>query len=314
MIDPVIFLPLVILGLVSSTHCIGMCGGIMGALTMAIPAEAKAKRWLILVAYNFGRILSYALMGMLAGLFAEQFAVIGGGTILRLIAGILLVAMGLYLADWWRGLTKLETLGRYLWVYIQPVGKKLMPVNNLPKALLLGALWGWLPCGLVYAALATAMTQPAPGLAAAAMFAFGLGTLPSVLASGIAAQQLTRLLRQRKLRLGMALIIITFGLWTIWGSLGHAHQHQHMEQGSSMTDDHSGMDHSKMNHAEMDHSHMNHATMNHGATSSQDVNESANSSASDSALERQRTELNPAAVEDGLSSDSSSEADHAHHH
>ncbi len=213
--DIVVLISLFTLGLVSSTHCIGMCGGIMGALTMAIPAQAKAKRGFILLAYNLGRITSYALMGLLAGFFAEQIAALGGITMLRVIAGLLLIAMGLYLADWWRGLTKIESLGRYVWVYIQPLGKCLMPVDNIPKALLLGALWGWLPCGLVYAALATAMTQPAPIMAASAMLAFGLGTLPAVLAAGFAAQQLTRFLQQRQVRMGLALIIIVFGVWTI---------------------------------------------------------------------------------------------------
>jgi sulfite exporter TauE/SafE len=72
--DIVVLISLFTLGLVSSTHCIGMCGGIMGALTMAIPAQAKAKRGFILLAYNLGRIMSYALMGLLAGFFAEQIA------------------------------------------------------------------------------------------------------------------------------------------------------------------------------------------------------------------------------------------------
>lgn len=284
MIDLAIFLPLFIMGLVSSAHCIGMCGGIMGALTMAIPAQAKTARWMILVAYNIGRISSYTLMGVLAGLFAEQFAAVGGGAILRVLAGTLLIAMGLYLADWWRGLTKLETVGRYLWVYIQPIGKRLMPVNNLPKALLLGALWGWLPCGLVYAALAVAMTQPAPALAGTAMFAFGVGTLPAVLAAGIAAHQLTRILQQRKVRIGLAIIIIVFGVWTIWGALGHANHHHHAEQESGHASEQ--MDHSLMDHALMDHSAVDHSTMDHSH-----MNHSAMSFSSAAALERQRTDI-----------------------
>lgn len=298
MIDLSIFLSLITLGLVSSTHCIGMCGGIMGALTMAIPAQAKAKRGLILIAYNLGRIASYAFMGLLVGLFAEQIVALGGVTILRVIAGLLLIAMGLYLADWWRGLTKLETLGRYLWVYLQPLGKHLMPVDNMPKALFLGALWGWLPCGLVYAALAMAMTQPAPLMAASAMLAFGLGTLPAVLAAGFAAQQLTRILQQRQVRIGLALIIIIFGVWTIWGGLGHSHQHQHEQQHTQQSVD--GVDHSAMG---MDHSHMDHSSMPHSAAT---------------VIERQRTEGDTKIEENKSSSVSShaagESADHVHHH
>lgn len=300
MIDLAIFLPLFTLGLVSSTHCIGMCGGIMGALTMAIPANARAQRWMILVAYNLGRITSYAVMGLLAGLFAEQFAAFGGGILLRVLAGVLLIAMGLYLADWWRGLTKLETLGRYLWVYLQPLGKGLVPVNNIPKALLLGALWGWLPCGLVYAALAMAMTQPAPGLAAGAMLAFGLGTLPAVLAAGIAAQQLTRLLQQRQVRTGLALIIIIFGIWTIWGSAGHSQNHHHASMQEHATDQ---VDHSHMHHSSAEPSVVDHSTMHHHMP--------------DTILERQRTDTDTKLEDDKTSVSSSVEASSAaseHHH
>lgn len=229
MIEPVILVPLFTMGLVSSAHCIGMCGGIMGALGMAIPPEARARRWLILLGYNLGRIFSYGVMGLLAGLLAEQVAAWGGASFLRVLAGLLLIAMGLYLADWWRGLTKLEHLGRYLWVYLQPLGKQLMPVDGVFKAVLLGMVWGWLPCGLVYSALAMAMTQPQPLLAASAMLAFGLGTLPAVLAAGFAAQQLARMLQQSGVRLVLALVLVLFGAWTIWGALGHQHQgsHQH---------------------------------------------------------------------------------------
>lgn len=301
MIDLAIFFPLFTLGLVSGAHCIGMCGGIMGALTMAIPADARVQRWMILVAYNLGRIFSYTFMGLLAGFFAEQFAALGGGIILRTLAGVLLIVMGLHLADWWRGLTRLETIGRYLWVYIQPLGKGLMPVNNIPKALLLGALWGWLPCGLVYAALAMAMTQPAPTLAAGAMLAFGLGTLPAVLAAGIAAQQLARILQQRQVRMGLALIIIVFGVWTIWGSLGHASGHHH--SAAMQSEEHS------------DHSHMHHSTeasaIDHSAMHHNDYSSAPN-------LERQRTDTDSKLEDDKGSISSSVEAQSSvagdHHH
>ena len=245
MIDWIIFLPLLTLGLFSSAHCIGMCGGIMGALTVAIPADAKHKRWQILVAYNIGRIVSYSFMELLLGLFVNFFAYWGDGNFLRILAGLLLIAMGLYLADWWRGLTQLERGGRYLWAYLQPLGKNLLPVDNLLKALLLGALWGWLPCGLVYSALALAITQPSPWLSAGGMLAFGMGTLPAVLAAGVAAQQLSRLLQKRHVRMGLAVMIIVYGVWTIFGSFGHS-SHQHDPLTPQQEHHHDMMDHSAM--------------------------------------------------------------------
>lgn len=239
-----IFLPMVVMGLISSGHCIGMCGGIMGALTMAIPASASHKRWGILGAYNVGRLLSYTLMGFIVGLFAEQLIRMGGASWLRIIAGVLLVMMGLYLANWWRGLTYLEAFGRYVWVYIQPLGKPLLPVNTRSKALLLGALWGWLPCGLIYSALALAMTQT-PILAAGSMLAFGLGTLPAVLFAGIAAQNIAHFLQKRHVRVGLAMLLVAYGGWTISGGLGsHAHNHSEMQSESAPAlHDHSTMHH-----------------------------------------------------------------------
>lgn len=299
MIDLTILFSLFTLGLVSSAHCIGMCGGIMGALTMAIPAEARAQRWLIVFSYNLGRILSYGIMGLLAGLVAGKIAAFGGGVALRVIAGLLLLAMGLYLANWWQGLTRLEALGRYLWAYLQPVGKKLMPVDSVIKALLLGCVWGWLPCGLVYTALSLSMTQPAPLQAAAAMLAFGLGTLPALLAAGIFANHLRALLQQPGLRVGLALIIIMFGVWTIWGALGHAAGHDHSAQGAA-------------NSAQMDHSQMNHSAIDHSK-----LHESEPAAAQDEGsaqgFERQRTDAEVKMEEHQNSARSSVAGAHSHH-
>jgi len=211
------------LGLFSSAHCIGMCGGIMGALSMAIPREAQGRRWRLLLSYNLGRVASYTLMGLIAGALVGGIA--PGSPVLRLIAGLLLIAMGLYLADWWRGLTWLERGGQFIWRYIQPLGRRLMPVTRAPQALLLGALWGWLPCGLVYTALAYALAQGGAMPSGGVMLAFGLGTLPAVLAAGIAAQRLTTLLRKKALRRVMALLIMAFGVWTLLPALGLGHGH-----------------------------------------------------------------------------------------
>lgn len=260
-----------LLGLFSSAHCVGMCGGIMGALSMAIPADAKARRWVILLSYNLGRILSYTLMGAIVGVFARQITESGGAVWLRWLAGLLLIAMGLYLANWWRGLTYLETGGRYLWAYLQPLGKALMPVDNPTKAVALGGIWGWLPCGLVYSALAYAMAQGDALGGSAVMLAFGLGTLPAVLATGFVAQQLARLLQRRHIRWSFAVMVMLFGIWTIWGG-GHAshehhqdsHQHHHdSHQPVKKSMDHSTMDHSETDHSGMDHSGMEHTQMNH---------------------------------------------------
>jgi sulfite exporter TauE/SafE len=238
-----------LLGLLSSAHCVGMCGGIMGALVMAIPAEARQRRVQLVTAYNIGRVLSYALMGAITALFAGAIIMAGGAAWLRILAGLLLIAMGLYLANWWRGLTRLETLGRYLWVYLQPLGKGLLPVRSLSQAFFLGALWGWLPCGLVYTALAFSMTHG--NIAPLLMLAFGLGTLPAVMATGLAAERFAGLLQKRSVRTGFALLIIAFGIWTLAAATGH-HNHDHSDHSDHSDHTHHGHETSTENHQHHD--------------------------------------------------------------
>ncbi|WEL54071.1 sulfite exporter TauE/SafE family protein [Pseudomonas kermanshahensis] len=210
-----------ILGLLGGGHCLGMCGGLMGALTLAIPPEQRGRRVQLLLAYNVGRILSYACAGLLVGLAGWAVASSPAALALRVVAALLLIAMGLYLAGWWSGLTRIEALGRGLWRHIQPVASRLLPVSSLPRALLLGALWGWLPCGLVYSTLLWAASQGNAGYSAALMLAFGLGTWPVLLTTGLAAERVSSLLRRRSVRMAGGLLVILFGLWTLPGP----HQH-----------------------------------------------------------------------------------------
>ncbi|MDH1572870.1 sulfite exporter TauE/SafE family protein [Pseudomonas sp. GD03746] len=210
-----------VLGLLGGGHCLGMCGGLMGALTLAIPREQRGRRLRLLLAYNLGRVLSYACAGLLLGLAGWAVASSPAALALRVVAALLLIAMGLYLAGWWSGLTRIEALGRGLWRHIQPVATRLLPVSSLPRALLLGALWGWLPCGLVYSTLLWAASQGNAGYSATLMLAFGLGTWPVLLATGLAAERVNSLLRRRSVRMAGGLLVILFGLWTLPGP----HQH-----------------------------------------------------------------------------------------
>ncbi len=206
-----------ILGLLGGGHCLGMCGGLMGALTLAIPPEQRGRRLQLLLAYNLGRILSYATAGLLFGLAGWAVASSPAAMLLRIVAGLLLISMGLYLGGWWSGLTRIEAMGRGLWRHIQPVASRLLPVSSLPRALLLGALWGWLPCGLVYSTLLWAASQGDALDSALLMLAFGLGTWPVLLATGMAAERLTALLRRRGVRMAGGLLVVLFGLWTLPG-------------------------------------------------------------------------------------------------
>ncbi|MDZ4020964.1 sulfite exporter TauE/SafE family protein [Pseudomonas sichuanensis] len=210
-----------VLGLLGGGHCLGMCGGLMGALTLAIPPQQRNRRLRLLLAYNLGRILSYAAAGLLLGLAGVALASSPLALGLRVVAALLLIAMGLYLAGWWSGLTRIEALGRGLWRHIQPLATRLLPVSSLPRALLLGALWGWLPCGLVYSTLLWAASQGDALHSGALMLAFGLGTWPVLLATGLAAERVGSVLRKRGVRMAGGVLVILFGLWTLPGP----HQH-----------------------------------------------------------------------------------------
>lgn len=210
-----------VLGLLGGGHCLGMCGGLMGALTLAIPPEQRGKRLRLLLAYNLGRIFSYACAGLLLGLAGWAVASSPAALALRVAAALLLIAMGLYLAGWWSGLTRIEALGRGLWRHIQPLASRLLPVSSLPRALLLGALWGWLPCGLVYSTLLWAASQGNAGYSAVLMLAFGVGTWPVLLATGLAAERVNALLRRRSVRVAGGVLVMLLGVWTLPGP----HQH-----------------------------------------------------------------------------------------
>ncbi|MBD1553454.1 sulfite exporter TauE/SafE family protein [Pseudomonas typographi] len=209
-----------LLGLLGGGHCLGMCGGLMGALSLAA-APGQGRHWPLLVGYNLGRVLSYALAGLLFGGLGLAVAHTPALAVLRTLAALLLVAMGLYLAGWWYGLTRIEALGRGLWRHLQPLSRRLLPARTLSQALALGGLWGWLPCGLVYSVLLWSAAQGDAVKSAALMLAFGLGTWPVMLATGLAGQGMLAVLRRRGVRMAAGLLVLGFGLWSLPGP----HQH-----------------------------------------------------------------------------------------
>ena len=149
------------LGLLGSAHCIGMCGGITSALSMSLQGNSVRKTSQLMLTYHFGRILSYGMAGLLLALLGWYLGQLAPEVKrgLRYGAAAMLIAMGLYLTGWWRGLTILEKGGQHLWLRIQPIASKLLPIKGYGNALLVGALWGWLPCGLVYSVLTWSATQ-----------------------------------------------------------------------------------------------------------------------------------------------------------
>lgn len=203
-------------GLLGGVHCAGMCGGIVGALSFGLPAGRNLP---ILLAYNAGRISSYtaagALMGALGFYFSGLLPVQTAQRVLLTLAGLFLVLMGLYLAGWWNALARIERAGGVLWRRIEPLGRGLLPVRSVRHGFVLGLLWGWLPCGLVYSALVWTVASGGPVQGALLMLAFGLGTLPNLLLMGVAAAQLNRWIRRPAVRAAAGVLVMLFGclLW-----------------------------------------------------------------------------------------------------
>lgn len=168
------------------------------------------------LAYNAGRIGSYAIAGAIAGGAARGAATLTGLSSLQVggywLANLMLVALGLYITGSWLGLAYLETVGQTLWRRIRPCMNHLLPLDRWWKFMALGGLWGWLPCGMVYGVLVTAMFSGSASSGAAVMLAFGLGTLPMLLTLGLLGQQLRRWSQRPAVRLIGGLLVLAFGL------------------------------------------------------------------------------------------------------
>ena len=207
-----------LIGLFSTVHCLGMCGGIVGALTFSLPTEVRgqpARLGTFLLAYNGGRLASYALAGAAIGLLGGGLygaLPAGGHLFLQALAATLMVGIGLYLAGWFPRFAAIERLGIPLWRRLEPLGRRLLPVRHPGLALLYGAVWGWLPCGLVYSALLLTVTAGGPAEGALFMAAFGIGTLPATLGAGILTRQIHGLTRDRRVRQVAGLLLVLLAL------------------------------------------------------------------------------------------------------
>jgi sulfite exporter TauE/SafE len=227
------------MGLLGSTHCALMCGGVVGMTCSALPPSPRSKpgsRTLeefgpeqergsrsgplvqlgYVLAYNLGRITSYATAGALAGGVGATLASFGAiepaQLALRIAAGAMMVAVGLYVAGLARALSWLERAAEPWWRRVAPLARRFVPVRSPPAAFALGLLWGWLPCGLVYAALAASATSGSAARGAATMAAFGAGTLPALVTMGSAATVVRRAARHRWVRASAGVVLVAFGV------------------------------------------------------------------------------------------------------
>jgi hypothetical protein len=201
-------------GLLGGVHCVGMCGGLVAAFSFR--GDGTAPPFRLHLGYNLGRITSYTLFGALAGALGASINLLDIRPLqltLYLLAQIVMILLGLYLAGWNQWVLVFEKAGGALWSRLQPLFRKLLPVQSLPGALVAGFFWGWLPCGLVYSVLVAALAAGSAPSGAALMLVFGLGTLPNLLGMALFANRLQPLLQRAAVRRAAGLMVAGFGLW-----------------------------------------------------------------------------------------------------
>jgi len=232
-IDLIIILTTAFLGSVG--HCIGMCGGIVVAYT-SNKIDQKASYFYQTsahLAYNFGRVTTYAILGAIFGTIGQVIAFTPTTKgVLFLITGVLMVLAGLSLVGNIKFLNSAEwSVSKYPW--FQNAFKKLISSKSYVSFYLLGMLNGMIPCGLVYAFAIFAASTADPLSGALVMATFGLATIPALFFLGF----ITKFLQQGSLRGSMmklaALLVVAYGVFTLYKGYNFV---AHPEQMKAMMD------------------------------------------------------------------------------
>lgn len=215
-------------GVAGSAHCLAMCGGLSGALGMRARklGARPARTFLHTLAQQVGRVGSYALAGALCGSVGELLAALldlsGLARGLRVVAGLVLIAISLRVLVGWRPFGAVERAGATVWMRLSPLARSIRQ-DHLGGSLLMGAVWGWMPCGMVYSMLLFAAMSGSAVYGAATMSMFGLGTWPSMLGGSLLSAQAWRLSASRGLHTVAGALLLAFGLLTALAPLQHAH-------------------------------------------------------------------------------------------
>lgn len=209
-------------GILGSIHCIGMCGGIVAALSMG----GERTYWRGIAAYHTGRIISYSALGLAAGLIGSLITakteLLQIQQILSIFAGIFMIIFALQIGG--------VIPERFTTVSFIRIPASLLQKTARGNAPLLWGLTGlangFLPCGMVYAALALALKQASPLTGTLMMSAFGIGTVPAMTVLAVTIRRLDPFLKARALKLAAATLVL-FGLFTIGRGYMQTRDHSH---------------------------------------------------------------------------------------
>jgi uncharacterized protein len=209
-----------LLGLGGSGHCLAMCGGVTAALGLATSRDANGRpRPALLLGAQFGRIASYTLAGLLfAGTLGGVIALLDIESVrraLRALAALALLFAAL-VAFGYQGNSS-SRFGHALWRRLAPLGRRLLPLDSLPRACAFGMLWGWMPCGFVYSVLLIATLQQSAVHGAITMAAFGLGTLPGLFLTALASRRFVALTATRAARRVAGSVLVVSAIVTLLG-------------------------------------------------------------------------------------------------
>lgn len=230
------------MGFFGSPHCLGMCGGLVTAFGLSMQEVSPLKKRGLIATYHFGRLISYSILGVIAGLIGTSVLapLLMGNASPRILLGLVLVFIGLSMLGL-PFLSKLEKVGMGVWRKLSPLRQKVFPLNTFPRALAAGLLWGFLPCGLVYGALLMAVVGNDISTGALLMFVFGLGTVPMLVATQATVGWLHKQISRYKLRQLNGIIMVLSGLAVIAVPMamqslgGHTHHGEHVSHGEQFT-------------------------------------------------------------------------------
>jgi len=214
------------MGFTGSLHCIGMCGGLVSAVSM----NRKQVWWSGLFVYQIGRVSTYALLGLLVGLSGAALSSFGGEMVQHLmagIAGVLMIVFALNLAGWLPDPLRHFGMWASRKTGLAPLAARVSAGSRMVGWYAFGLVNGLLPCGLVYAALSLALAAGNAVSATLMMASFGLGTIPAMMFVPSMFHNMTPTLRQTSMRMAAALIML-MGLITFSRSFMHAQQMQAM--------------------------------------------------------------------------------------
>lgn len=216
-------------GLFGSTHCLGMCGGIVGLLHAQIPAGRGA----LAIGFHIGRISSYLAIGLLAtgiGMLPAAAVPDAAPQLMRWLLGAVIVLMAVYIALPGHIRDLAGQFAAPLTRRMMPVFAKFLPVRSLDNAIGLGLLWGMLPCGLLYTVIATAVLLADPVATTGMILAFGIGTVPLLLGGGLLMLRFRSAVSRPGLRWLAAALLATTGVLVAAGPwLADAIEHPWMQ-------------------------------------------------------------------------------------